>query len=207
MKKGIIIAIAALTWVLSLNNTYYDMFSGSTASYEEPAGESDSSASSEAAQQAGIVYINEDMDFYIVVNATGWTYQSDGYIVSFFDSSSEVNYGTFSFLSLINTLTDSEKEAKTGEFFEDAKDNLVSIFGGLTCEQIDKYYFGEYCAYRHHFEGGYGEGDMITVENLYWWVGDRQYTCSLFCNSDVYDEFAEVLYSALETFSPVSQLG
>ncbi|MBN2879846.1 MAG: hypothetical protein JXN65_09480 [Clostridia bacterium] len=209
MKKGIIIVIATLTLALSFSNAYYELFSGSFASQEESSAENNSNdviVAADDTQQTGIVYLNEDMDFYIVINESGWTYQSDGYLVSFFDNSSDMVYGTFSFLSVIITATDSEKDAKASEYYESAKENLNSMFKSITFEQADKYCFGQFCAYRHHFEGEFDEGDMATIENLYWWVGDRQYTCSLFCDSAKYDEFAEILYSALETFSPASLL-
>ena len=216
MNKAIIIASIALSIVLG----YQSAFAALTpADYTEPeisievpedAIEEDVPQEEipQDAEAVGYAYINSEMDIFITLPDDGWYFENSDYMTIFYNTNSAVGYDSIAFSSFINPTEETDRNTLVLSYNQDALTNFSIIMENIENYQTENFEFGEYSAYRFITMGYLSSvGDDTAGEYFYWWVDDRQYTCSLFCRADEFDYYSSLLHEALDSFQPASELG
>ena len=212
MKKALIITVFSLS--LALSFTAFNMESPTQSlkvvdegieqiqePVEEPTDESNES------EEAGLVYINTEMDIFLFIVESGWYYENYNNMVVFYNTYSSNPYNSIAISSYDYPVSEENRISQTELYIGQAVNNLEQIAENIEVTRTEDFIFGENSAYRYYYTGHLISEDItIEGEYMYWWIGDREYTCSLFCTTDQYKDFSNIMHDMLNNFQQPSTM-
>ncbi len=209
MRKPIVIAAIALSLILSFQMAdsvfFYDDYDFADESVQSSQDENDSVP--EDAADAGIIYINTEMDFFSFLVGPGWYYYSYEDMIIFYNYNSLDASSSIAVSSITYSVPEEQRDAQAKTYIQQAEANLEYIINDLQIEQNGNYIFAENTAYWFSYTGSLiSGGDAVRGEYMYWWIGDREYTCSMYCSADEYDLFSDALFTLIDNFQQPSKM-
>ena len=189
MKKTIIIALVALSLTFSFQmvGAGYDTF------YEDyDMAEPEPSEVPENAEEAGLVYIHIDMDFFSYIPGKGWYPEEYSSMLIFFNENSIDPSSSIAVSSIIYPVDENQRDAQTQIYLQQVQKNLEYVIKDITMVKMENYDFNGNSAYWYYYTGKLISDDTeVAGEYMYWWIDDREYTCSMYCCAEEYDQSRE----------------
>jgi len=212
MKRVLIIGLITLS--LTFGYTAFNMqipnqtFEVANESIDQNDDSSQGSTNeSSESEEVGLVYINTEMDFFSFIEDPGWYYENYNGMVVFYNNYSTNAYNSIAVSSFEYPVPKEDRVSQTELFIGQAVTNLEQIAKSIEVTRTEDFTFGENNAYRYYYSGILISEDVnIEGEYLYWWIGDKIYTCSLFCTSDQYENFSTIMHDMLNNFQQPSTM-
>ncbi len=147
------------------------------------------------------------MDFFSFLAGPGWHYDSYEDMIIFYNYNSLDASSSIAVSSIIYSVPEAQRDAQTKTYMQQAENNLENIISDLQIEQNGNYTFGENNAYWYSYTGSLiSGGDPVKGEYMYWWIDDREYTCSMYCSTHEYDFFSDAMFTLIDNFQQPSKM-